>query len=60
MGIVDVTVSARSGLLPPADYFGETIEEVFIAGTQPTEFDNLEAFEREQTPELVDRSARNA
>ncbi len=54
-GIVDVTVSTRSGLLPPADYTGTTIEEVFIAGTQPTEFDNLEAFEREQTPVLVDR-----
>lgn len=54
-GIVEVTVSARSGLLPPADYTGPTIDEVFIAGSQPTEFDKLEQFEREQTPVLVDR-----
>lgn len=54
-GIVEATVSARSGLLPPADYTGPTINEVFIAGSQPTEFDRLERFEREQTPVLVDR-----
>jgi penicillin-binding protein 1A len=54
-GIVETTVSERSGLLPPADYTGPTIKEVFIAGSQPTEFDQLERFEREQTPVLVDR-----
>jgi hypothetical protein len=54
-GIVEVEVSARSGLLPPADYSGPTIEEVFIAGTQPTVFDQLEQFERRREPVLVDR-----
>ena len=54
-GIVDVEVTARSGLLPPADYSGPTIQEVFIAGTQPTQFDHLEEFERRQEPQLVDR-----
>jgi len=58
-GIVEVTVTERSGLLPPGDYSGSTIEEVFIAGTQPTGFDRLEEFEREQTPVLVDRLRSN-
>lgn len=58
-GIVEVTVSARSGLLPPADFTGPTIREVFIAGSQPTEFDQYERFEREQTPLLVDRLRSN-
>lgn len=62
-GIVNLEVSARSGLRPPADYVGRTVEEIFISGTQPTGFDNLAAFEREQEPELVERlrsGVRNA
>ncbi len=58
-GIVEVTVTERSGLLPPADYTGSTIREVFIAGSQPTEFDRRDQFEREQTPVLVDRLRSN-
>ncbi len=58
-GIVDVTVSARTGLLPPANYSGPTVDEIFIAGTQPTQFDRLEDFEAEQTPVLVDRLREN-
>ncbi len=58
-GIVEVTVSARSGLLPPADSTGQTIREVFIAGSEPTEFDRREQFEREQNPVLVDRLRSN-
>ncbi len=54
-GIVVQEVTARSGLLPPAGYTGSTIEEVFLAGTQPTTFDSLEEFEREQRPLLVER-----
>jgi penicillin-binding protein 1A len=54
-GIIAMDVSARSGLLPSANYTGPTIEEVFIAGTQPTEFDRMEQFERDQAPVLVDR-----
>ncbi len=54
-GIVEVEVSARSGLLPPANYSGATVEEVFISGTQPTQFDRLEQFNREQQPVLVER-----
>lgn len=58
-GIVEATVSRRSGLLPPADYTGPTTREVFIAGTQPTRFDTLEQFERDQQPVLVDRLRDN-
>ncbi|MFP4153465.1 MAG: penicillin-binding protein 1A [Alkalispirochaeta sp.] len=58
-GIVEVTVTERSGLLPPGNYSGSTVEEVFIAGTQPTEFDRLEEFERQQEPVLVDRLRSN-
>ncbi|MFP4331482.1 MAG: penicillin-binding protein 1A [Spirochaetaceae bacterium] len=54
-GVVELPVTARSGLLPPANYRGETIEEIFIAGTQPTRFDELQQFEDEQRPELVNR-----
>ncbi|MCG8480282.1 MAG: penicillin-binding protein, partial [Spirochaetales bacterium] len=58
-GAVEAVVPVRSGLLPPADYTGSTTREVFIAGTQPTEFDRLERFEREQAPMLVDRLRDN-
>lgn len=58
-GIVEATVTARSGLLPPADYHGSTVRELFIAGTQPTQFDQLERFEREQSPVLVGRLRSN-
>lgn len=54
-GIVEATVTARQGLLPPADYSGRTIREVFIAGTQPTQFDRSEQFAQQQAPELVSR-----
>lgn len=58
-GIVETVVSTRSGLLPPADYQGQTVREVFVSGTQPTQFDNLERFDREQAPVLVDRLRSN-
>ncbi|MFW6251570.1 MAG: penicillin-binding transpeptidase domain-containing protein, partial [Alkalispirochaetaceae bacterium] len=54
-GIVEVPVTARSGLLPPATYRGEVVDEIFIAGTEPTRFDQLQQFEDEQRPELVNR-----
>ncbi|MEE8440653.1 MAG: PBP1A family penicillin-binding protein [Spirochaetia bacterium] len=43
-GIVDVTITEESGLLPTEDYRGVTIEEIFIAGTEPTKFDTTEDF----------------
>lgn len=58
-GITRARVTARSGLLPTENYSGRIIEEVFLAGTQPREFDRLEDFEREQQPILVDRLRRS-
>lgn len=54
-GVVDVRVTAQTGLLPPAGYRGRIISELFVAGTQPTEFDTLEQFTREQETILVGR-----
>jgi penicillin-binding protein 1A len=54
-GITRVTVTTRSGLLPTEDYNGETYEEIFISGTEPREFDNLQEFEQRQRPVLVNR-----
>jgi penicillin-binding protein 1A len=54
-GITRVTVSTRSGLLPTEDFNGETYEEIFVSGTEPREFDNLEDFEERQRPVLVNR-----
>jgi penicillin-binding protein 1A len=58
-GITRVRVTSRSGLLPTENYSGRVIEEVFISGTQPREFDTLEDFEQQQQPVLVDRLRRS-
>ena len=38
-GITRQQITARSGLLAPEGYGGRKIEEIFLAGTEPTEFD---------------------
>lgn len=58
-GILDVTVTSRSGLLPPPGYEGRTSKEVFIAGTEPKRFDDFAEFERERDSLAVER-LRNA
>ncbi len=58
-GITEVTVSARSGLLPPPGYPGKTVKEVFIAGTEPKKFDDLSEFEAERDFQSMER-LRNA
>ncbi len=58
-GITEVKVTTRSGLLPPEHYGRSTREEIFLAGTEPREYDRLEEFEREQRTRLVDRLRRN-
>ncbi len=54
-GLTTVRVSARTGLLPPENYTGRTVERVFISGTEPTQFDTLQEFERDWTPVFADR-----
>lgn len=46
-GLVEVEVTARNGLLPPAGYQGRTFTEIFREGTEPTEFDTSEQFYQE-------------
>ncbi len=58
-GITELEVSARSGLLVPENFDGETIEEVFITGTEPREFDTLDQIERDQNERLLNRLAHN-
>jgi penicillin-binding protein 1A len=58
-GIVSMTVTARSGLIPPPGYTGRTIQEIFIAGTEPKKFDDLHEFETERNQITLDR-LRNA
>jgi penicillin-binding protein 1A len=57
-GLVDVEVSATSGLLPTA-YTQKTIDEIFLAGTQPTTFDEIDEYnaQREQT---IEENLRNS
>lgn len=52
-GLVEVEVTARTGQLPPPDYSGATITEIFRVGTEPTEFDNSEEFARQQREILL-------
>ena len=57
-GLVDVTVTARTGKLPTENYRGATIEEVFIAGTEPKEFDTSESFHAERRDRVVSQLTR--
>ncbi|MDR3200867.1 MAG: PBP1A family penicillin-binding protein [Spirochaetales bacterium] len=45
-GIVETSVTARSGLLPPPGYEGKITKEVFIAGTEPKRLDDFIEFEK--------------
>jgi penicillin-binding protein 1A len=54
-GITDVTVTARSGLLPPPGYDGKVTKEVFIAGTEPRRFDDFVAFEEDRNTAIRTR-----
>ncbi len=57
-GLVEVTVTAETGKLPTEAYSGLILEEIFIAGTQPNEFDTLEAFHDARSERLADSLAR--
>ncbi|MFP4113308.1 MAG: PBP1A family penicillin-binding protein [Spirochaetota bacterium] len=57
-GILEVTVTAESGRLPTEDYRGTTIEEVFIAGTEPSEFDTNQRFHDERKERLATQLTR--
>lgn len=53
-GIVTVRVCADSGMLPSRDC-PQTMEEIFIAGTEPKQLCQIHSFEKERDDELVRR-----
>ena len=57
-GLVDVEVSATSGLLPTA-YTQKTINEIFLAGTQPTTFDEVDEYNTERS-QTIEENLRNS
>lgn len=59
-GIVDVTITSETGLLPTEDYRGATIDEIFIAGTEPTNFDTIEDFHDTQGTRVAAEYSRTS
>ena len=52
-GLVDVVVSATSGLLPTA-YTKKTITEIFLSGTEPKTFDEIDEYNATQTDSTLE------
>jgi len=52
-GLVDMVVSATSGLLPTA-YTKKTITEVFLSGTEPKTFDELDEYNSTQATSTLE------
>jgi penicillin-binding protein 1A len=57
-GIVSVNVSATSGLLPTA-YTKRTITEVFLAGTEPKAFDQIDEYNSESA-QTIESNLQNS
>jgi penicillin-binding protein 1A len=57
-GLIDVQVSATSGLLPTA-YTKKTITEIFLTGTEPKSFDQIDEYNATQNAATLD-SLRNS
>ena len=58
-GVASTQVTARSGLLVPADYQGGVVEEYFIAGTAPQQYDTSVVFESSRSDLLLGRLRDN-
>ena len=58
-GIVRLEVTSDSGRIPPDGYNGYTYEEVFVQGTEPTDFDTSVAYQAERR-EVTQERMRNA
>jgi penicillin-binding protein 1A len=57
-GLVGVEVSATSGLLPTA-YTKRTIKEIFLAGTEPKTFDEIDEYNANRA-EAIEQNLRNS
>lgn len=58
-GLVEENVTADTGLLPPPDYKGDVVKEIFIKGTEPKRFDQLASYQDQQQQLLTDRMQQN-
>ena len=58
-GISRRRITARSGMLVPTNYQGRVIDEYFIAGTAPKQYDTFATFEASQSDLLLDRLRDN-
>jgi penicillin-binding protein 1A len=58
-GLVEVTVSSRSGFLPRNSTTTDTIQEIFLAGTEPKSFDDDAGYETERD-ELLKANIRRS
>jgi len=57
-GLVSVEVSATSGLLPTA-FTKKTIKEIFLAGTEPKTFDEIDEYNANRA-ETIEQNLRNS
>jgi membrane carboxypeptidase/penicillin-binding protein len=57
-GLVSVNVSATSGLLPTS-YTKKTITEVFLAGTEPKAFDQIDEYNSESA-QTIEANLQNS
>jgi len=57
-GLVSVEVSATSGLLPTA-YTKKTIKEIFLAGTEPKAFDEIDEYNANRT-DTIEQNLRRS
>jgi penicillin-binding protein 1A len=57
-GLVSVEVSATSGLLPTS-YTKKTIKEIFLAGTEPKAFDEIDEYDANRS-ETIEQNLRNS
>lgn len=57
-GITEITITSETGKLPTEDYRGFTIDEIFITGTEPTEFDTMEDFHDDRSAQVASAYSR--
>jgi penicillin-binding protein 1A len=58
-GIVEMDVTAATGLLPPPGYQGPVVKDVFIKGTEPRKYDHTEKYYQDQEQSVVNRLRQN-
>ncbi|MEW5816171.1 MAG: PBP1A family penicillin-binding protein [Spirochaetota bacterium] len=54
-GLVELTVCAKSGLLPTEDCNEGIVKEIFLAGTEPRRFCNIHKFEKNRDQQVLEK-----